>query len=270
MALILAVLAAAVFTIINCRGAAETGRIGSFLTLSKIAILSVLVVFGAKALLNRPNWGTEFVPFLPRGIGGVFTAMGLTAIAFEGYEVVTQSGEEAIDPRRNIPRAIFISIGVVVLVYLAVASVLLGAIDAPNGIPTWQFLGEHAEQAVVEAVDQLIPYGEVLLLIGGVMSALSALNATFYSSSRVSFAMGRNRDLPDIFGHVHPTRHAPQRWSSRSAPSTRRSWPSLATRCSFRSPARHRHACLATLDLQWRRTREARCLPCTLSACRAS
>ncbi len=209
MALVLTVLAAAAFTIINYRGAAETGRIGSFLTLSKVAILLVLVVFGAKALLNRPHWGADFMPFLPRGIGGVFTAMGLTAIAFEGYEVVTQSGEEAIDPRRNIPRAIFISIGVVVLVYLAVASVLLGAIDAPNGVATWRFLGDHAEQAVVEAADQLMPYGRVLLLIGGVMSTLSALNATLYSSSRISFAMGRNRDLPDIFGYVHPTRHTP-------------------------------------------------------------
>jgi amino acid transporter/nucleotide-binding universal stress UspA family protein len=209
MALSLAVLAAALFTVINYRGAAETGRIGSFLTLSKVAILLVLIAFGAKALLNRPNWGAEFTPFLPMGIVGVFTAMGLTAIAFEGYEVVTQSGEEAIDPQRNIPRAIFISIGVVVVVYLAVASVLLGAIDAPNGVPTWRFLGEHAEQAVVEAADQLIPYGKVLLLIGGLMSTLSALNATLYSSSRISFAMGRNRDLPDIFGYVHPRRHTP-------------------------------------------------------------
>jgi amino acid transporter/nucleotide-binding universal stress UspA family protein len=209
MALILAVLAAAAFVVINYRGAAESGRIGSFLTVSKVVILLVLVVFGVKALSNRPDWPAHFTPFLPNGIGGVFTAMGLTAIAFEGYEIVTQSGEEVIDPGRNIPRAIFISIGLVVVVYLAVASVLLGAVEAPNGVPIWRFLSEHAEQAVVEAADQLIPYGKVLMLIGGVMSTLSALNATLYSSSRISFAMGRNRDLPDIFGEVHPIRHTP-------------------------------------------------------------
>ena len=213
MALVLAVLAAGAFTAINFRGAAETGRIGSLLTLSKVAILLVLIAFGLIALSKRPDWSTEFVPFLPQGISGVFTAMGLTAIAFEGYEVVTQSGEEVVDPQRNIPRAIFISIGVVVLVYLAVASVLLGAIEAPGGVPTWRFLGQHAEQAVVEAADQLMPFGRVLLLIGGVMSTLSALNATLYSSSRISFAMGRNRDLPDIFGRVHPTRHTPH-WAA--------------------------------------------------------
>ncbi|MGD9001657.1 MAG: amino acid permease [Anaerolineae bacterium] len=209
MALILTTLAAIGFTVINYRGAAETGRIGSLLTLSKVAILLVLILFGVRALLNRPEWRAAVMPFLPNGISGVFTAMGLTAIAFEGYEIVTQSGEEVIEPGRNIPRAIFISIAVVVVIYLAVATVLLGAIQAPDGLPAWRFLGEHAEQAVAEAADQLIPYGKVLMLIGGVMSTLSALNATLYSSSRISFAMGRNRDLPDVFGQVHPTRHTP-------------------------------------------------------------
>ena len=49
----------------------------------------------------------------------------------------------------------------------------------------------------------------IVLLIGGLMSTLSALNATLYSSSRVSFSMGRNRDLPDIFGQIHLVRHTP-------------------------------------------------------------
>jgi nucleotide-binding universal stress UspA family protein len=62
---------------------------------------------------------------------------------------------------------------------------------------------------VVEAADRLMPYGTIVLLIGGLMSTLSALNATLYSSSRVSFSMGRNRDLPDVFGQIHPARHTP-------------------------------------------------------------
>lgn len=209
LAVVLAVSAAALFTYINYRGASETGRVGNALTMAKVTILAILVLFGLKALLNRPDWPSEFVPFFSNGIGGVFTAMGLTAIAFEGYEIVAQSGEEVMDPGRNIPRAIFLAIGLVVTIYIAVAFALLGAIQTPDGSPSWQFLGRYAEQAVVEAAERLMPYGSILLLIGGLMSTLSALNATVYSSSRVCFAMGRNRDLPDIFGHVHPTRHTP-------------------------------------------------------------
>jgi amino acid transporter/nucleotide-binding universal stress UspA family protein len=209
LSLILAVSAAALFTYINSRGASETGKVGNILTMTKVAILAALVFFGLLVLARRSDWVTEFTPFLPNGIGGILAAMGLTAVAFEGYEIVAQSGEEVVNPGRNIPRAIFLSIAIVVTIYLAVAFALLGAIPTPDGSPTWQFLGRNAEQAVVEAADRLMPYGTIVLLIGGLMSTLSALNATLYSSSRVCFSMGRNRDLPDIFAKIHPTRHSP-------------------------------------------------------------
>jgi amino acid transporter/nucleotide-binding universal stress UspA family protein len=209
LAVLLAVLAAALFTYINYRGASETGKVGNMVTLAKVIILGILALFGLKTLFGRPDWISEFTPFLPNGMGGVFMAMGLTTIAFQGYEVIAQSGEEVVNPQRNIPRAIFLAIGIVVVVYMAIAFVLLGAIQTPDGSPSWQFLGQHAEQAVVEASDKLMPYGSMVLLIGGLMSTLSALNATVYSSSRVSFAMGRNRDLPGFFGQVHAVRHTP-------------------------------------------------------------
>jgi len=209
LAVLLAIAAAALFTAINYRGASETGKVGNTLTLTKIVILAALVVFGVIALAHRPDWTTEFTPFLPNGIGGMLTAMGLTSIAFEGYEIVAQSGEEVVNPGRNVPRAIFLSIGIAVSIYVAVAFALLGAMPTPDGSPTWQFLGSHAEQAVVDAAEHLMPYGSIVLLIGGLMSTLSALNATLHSSSRVSFSMGRNRDLPGVFGQIHPARHTP-------------------------------------------------------------
>jgi amino acid transporter/nucleotide-binding universal stress UspA family protein len=209
MSIILAVSAAALFTYINYRGASETGKIGNIVTVAKVLILAVLIVFGVRALLLRPDWSTEFEPFFSNGFSGVIIAMGLTAIAFQGYEIISQSGEEVIDPERNIPRAMFGAIGVVVIIYLLVAFVLLGAVQAPDGMASWEFLGLYEEQAVVEASQNMMPYGALLLIIGGLMSTLSALNATIYSSSRVSFAMGRNRDLPGFFGKVHPVRHTP-------------------------------------------------------------
>ncbi|MGD1996850.1 MAG: amino acid permease [Anaerolineae bacterium] len=209
MSIVLAVLAALLFTYINYRGSSEAGKVGNIVTLAKVLILGVLVAFGLRALLLRPNWTSEFTPFLPRGLHGVLVAMGLTAIAFQGYEIIAQSGEEVIDPDRNIPRAMFGAIGIVVVTYLLVAFVLLGALQPPDGSPSWQFLGLHEEQGVVEAANWLMPLGSVILLIGGLMSTLSALNATVYSSSRVCFAMGRNRDLPGFFGKVHPVRHTP-------------------------------------------------------------
>ena len=54
-----------------------------------------------------------------------------------------------------------------------------------------------------------MPLGAFVLILGGLMSTMSALNATIYASSRVSFAMGRDRNLPSMFAQVHVERHTP-------------------------------------------------------------
>ncbi len=198
------------FTYINYRGASETGAVGNVVTIAKVIILGLFVIFGLIAMFRTQNWENRFTDnFMPNGFGGVVIAMGLTFIAFEGYEIIAQSGEEVIDPKRNIPRAIFASIAVVVVIYIAVAFVALGAVEPPEGIPVFEFLGMQKETAVVEAANQFMPIGKVLLLISGLASTMSALNATTYSSSRVSFAMGRDHNLPGVFSKIHPLRHTP-------------------------------------------------------------
>jgi amino acid transporter/nucleotide-binding universal stress UspA family protein len=200
----------ALFTSVNYRGASETGTVGNVVTVAKVFILGLFVIFGLVATFNTERWTSRYSDnFFPNGVSGVLVAMGLTFIAFEGYEIIAQSGEEVINPRRNIPRAIFAAIMIVVIVYIAVAFVSIGAIKPPPGVLPYQFLGEQKETAVVKAAGQFMPAGTVLLLISGLASTMSALNATTYSSSRVSFAMGRDHNLPSVFARIHPSRHTP-------------------------------------------------------------
>ena len=100
------------------------------------------------------------------------------------------------NPRKSILRAVFLSLGIVLPIYLLVAFVSLGAVspDTP-GMPTWQWLAEHAELGVAMAARQFMPLGTYILLLGGLLSTISALNATLFSSTRVSFAMGRDDNL---------------------------------------------------------------------------
>jgi amino acid transporter len=137
--------------------------------------------------------------------------MGVTFVAFEGYEIIVQSGEEVINPKRNIPLAIFIAIAVAVTIYLLVSIVVIGATDPPVGMKVWDYLGLQKEVAVVETAQQTFPggIGAIVLLFSGLVSTMSALNATTYSSSRVSFAMGRDHNLPAILSKVHPKRLTP-------------------------------------------------------------
>jgi amino acid transporter/nucleotide-binding universal stress UspA family protein len=207
---VLLVIIVLAFTAINVRGASETGTVGNIITIAKVGILGLFAIFGLLALQRIPAWPRAFTTdFLPNGLGGVVRAMGLTFIAFEGYEIIAQTGEEARDPKRTIPRAIFLSIAVSVAIYLIIGFVALGAVQAPGGQPSWRFLGQLGELGMAAAAQQFLPYGNLLLLIGGVLSTMSALNATIYSSSRVSFAMGRDRNLPERLGQIHPRFHTP-------------------------------------------------------------
>ncbi len=113
------------------------------------------------------------------------------------------------NPKRNVPRAIFISLIVVVPIYLLVAVVAIGAVIPPAGVAVADYLGKAKELALVAAANQFVGGGGVLILIGGLLSTLSALNATVYSSSRVAFAMARDANLPPFLGEVHPVRATP-------------------------------------------------------------
>ncbi len=202
----------AIFTTINYRGASETGTIGNIVTVTKIAILGLFVVFGLFAMGRTEAWHARFTTeFMPNGLIGMFLAMGLTFIAFEGYEIIAQSGEEVVDPKRNIPRAIFLAIGIAVIIYVFVSVTAIGATTPPPGMKTYQYLGAQKEIAIVDVAQQIFPFGvgAVLLLISALVSTMSALNATTFSSSRVSFAMGRDHNLPEFFARIHPVRHTP-------------------------------------------------------------
>jgi amino acid transporter len=194
---------------LNARGARETGRAEVAITGIKIVLLCVLVVAGALALAAKPDPTAPFHPFLPEGTSGVFMAMGIIFIAFEGYEIIAQTREEIVAPARTIPRAIFTAIGIACFLYVSVAIAMLSAVTPPEGVALHRYLGSLGEMGLVKAAGVLLPAGEEVLLLAGLASTASALNATLYSASRIALAMGRNEDLPKQIGRVHPQHRTP-------------------------------------------------------------
>jgi len=137
-------------------------------------------------------------------------AMGITFIAFEGYEIIAQAGDEIKKPKKNIPKAILISLGIVISVYVLFAFVFIGGLDPLQiGQPAWEFIGGYGELGIIEAAEYYLPFGALIVLAGGFVSTLAALNATTFAASRVSFAMGRNYDLPPMFSRLHQKYRTP-------------------------------------------------------------
>ncbi len=205
---LIAVGAVAAFTCINIRGTSEAGRTGTIVTIVQLGTIFALIGAGFWTMYNSPNWTANFADFVPMGIGGIVAAMGLTFIQFEGYEIIVQTGEEVKNPKKNIPRAIFISLTLVVTLYCIVAFVSIASIF-PEGIAAWKFIGDNGELGIMRAADVFLPYGALIVLGGGMVSTLAALNATTFSSARVAFAMGRHYNLPHKLSSIHPVNRTP-------------------------------------------------------------
>ena len=209
--LLVTLLIGVAFVWLNARGAGVTGKAENVLTLSKLVILSIFVFFGIMQVVEEPGRAAEsFTPFFPAGLGGVLVAMGLTFIAFEGYDLIATVAEEIKSPEKNIPRATFISLSVTIVLYLLILFVSLGAIDTGDQ-PSWQFLGEYQETAIVRAAESFMPaVGVAIIVFGGLLSTMSALNATVMAASRVAFSMGRDLWLPKRMSEIDPKRRTPR------------------------------------------------------------
>jgi len=227
----------AFFIGLNYLGADVTGKAENIVTMAKIIILGVFIAFGLAAFFQHPDALSAFSPLFPKGFGGVAVAMGLTFIAFEGYDLIATVSEEVKEPKKNIPKATFISLGIAVVIYLFILLVSIGAVDptefdvygktydqlsptleiyeaidpADPAINTsWEILGIYKETGIVRAAENFMPqFGVALIVVGGLFSTMSALNASVLASSRVGFSMGRERMLPGILGDIHPRRRTP-------------------------------------------------------------
>ena len=199
------------FGLINYRGVALSGKIGGWISLSILSILILYILFGFKKIGSAPEVFTyNFFPLLPLGLGGVLQAAGLFYIAFEGSEIQAQAGEEAKDPARTLKIGFFSSWAIISVLYLLISLVIIGATDS-SSIQSWKILGGYSERAIIESAKQFLPFGYILMVIGGLLANIAALNATIYSSSRVLFAMARDKFVWSRLGEMHEINLTPYR-----------------------------------------------------------
>lgn len=210
---VVAVVTAITFIYINFRGASETGKIGAIITMGQTIFVFTIGIFGVAAVMKDPSRLQNFVPFMPEGWGKLLATMGFTYVAFEGYEVIAQAGDEAIEPRKNLPKAMLYSVLAVTILYALVSFATIVSVSPSDpslgGKAAWSWIGSFGAEGFGEAVAKLMPFGNFILTLAVIFSSTSALNATVYSATRASYALGRDKMLPGIFAKIHHKKKTP-------------------------------------------------------------
>jgi basic amino acid/polyamine antiporter, APA family len=167
-------------------------------------VLAVLAAVVVACLVSGTAQVTGLAIGTDATLGGVLQAAGLLFFAFAGYARIATLGEEVRDPKRTIPRAIPLALGITLVVYAAVAVAALAVLGPDQ-------LG-HAAAPLVEAVRAAgVPGLAPVVRVGAAVAALGSLLALILGVSRTTLAMARDRHLPHVLAAVHPRFKVPHR-----------------------------------------------------------
>ncbi len=198
---LIGLVAAILFITVNYVGAKETGRLQNIIVIVLVGILTVFTAFG---ILNADI--STLRPIVPpdKGYSPLLPVTGLIFVSYLGFVQITSVAEEIKEPGKNLPRAVIGSVVIVTAIYALVLLAVLAAV--PNELVAGN------DTAVVDVARLLIgPIGAGALLLGGLLATASSANASILASSRINFAMGRDKIVSPKLNEIHPRFGTPYR-----------------------------------------------------------
>lgn len=183
------VLLIAVFTALNSFGSKAVGRAEFYIVLIKLSILGIFIVLGF--LTINPGYITPSVS--ASGLRGTLSAAVIFFLSYMGFGLVTNASENIKNAEKNVPRAIFISIAIVMVVYVTVSLAAIGNLSIPDLI-------QAQDNALAEAARPFLgSFGFILISIGALFSISSAINATIYGGANIAYSLAKDGELPKFF-----------------------------------------------------------------------
>ncbi|SFR93980.1 amino acid/polyamine/organocation transporter, APC superfamily [Halomicrobium zhouii] len=197
----IALVGATFFTGINYVGAKETGRLQNVIVVLLVIILAAFTLLGTLTadLSNLPP---------SQGFGPTMATTGLIFVSYLGFVQITSVAEEIKEPGKNLPRAVIGSVGLVTVIYALVLLVMSAAVPA-GFVAEVSAAGDIAVVEVGERIQGAFMGGA--LLFGGLLATASSANASILASSRINFAMGRDRIVSPALNEIHERFGTPYR-----------------------------------------------------------
>jgi amino acid transporter len=201
---ILSVLLTAGAMVMMVRGVAVSTKLAGFFFGFEMLVLVIVSV----VVIIKNGGHLSFTPFEPSHVTNGFTGLAagfpLAVYLFIGWENSAALAEETGNPRRNVPRAVFLSVALMVASYVLFAYATVTGFGY-NGAK----IGSSATLPFISVAQGVLAGFAVLAYIAGLTSTLGVLISAVNSQCRLIFNAGREGLLPAWLGKVHPTRRTP-------------------------------------------------------------
>lgn len=177
-----------IFTLINFLGPKAVGKSETLIVGIKVIILVVFAVVGL--FFIKPSLLTISTQI---NMGNVLTAATLLFLGYEGFGLITNTAEDIENPRKNIPRALYLSVIMVMLIYVLVSISVVGNLSIPAITKTSDYALAAAAKPFAGSL------GFTVMVLAALFSTSSAINATLYGGANVSYLMAKKGELPPFF-----------------------------------------------------------------------
>ncbi|RSX49467.1 APC family permease [Bifidobacterium callimiconis] len=183
-------------------GINQTKRANDIMVMIKLAII-VLFVICTVWYVNPANWK----PFSPYGIYtfqpgstqpyGIIPAASIVFFSFIGFDAVSSSAEETVNPNKTLPRGILLSLAVSTVIYIIMTLVMTGV------VPYKEFAKFIDAPVAGVILATGLNWLAVIVNIGALVGMTTVMLVQLYGQSRICYAMARDGLFPKLFGEVH-------------------------------------------------------------------
>nr|XP_023502522.1 cationic amino acid transporter 4-like [Equus caballus] len=179
-------------------------RVSSWLnrTFSAISLVVILFIIILGFILAHPhNWSAEEGGFAPFGFSGVMAGAATCFYAFMGFDVIAASSAETQNPKRAVPMATAISLGLVTSAYILISTVLTLTVPWHLLDPNWALADAFYQRGY--------SWAGFIVVAGAICAMNTVLLSSLFALPHMVYSMAADGLFFQVFAHVHPQTQVP-------------------------------------------------------------
>ncbi len=171
--------------IINLMSASFVGKSETIIVIIKVSIL-VLVIIAGVSYVEPSRISPQHWP----DATSIVSAGMIIFVAYEGFELIANSAEDIKEPTKNLPRAFYASVLIVIALYVLISIITVG------DVPEAKLMQAKDYALAIAAQPALGHSGFILVASAALLSTFSAINATIYGNARLGYIIAKDGKLP--------------------------------------------------------------------------